>query len=62
MDDDCAIVVKRENIVDDLKNAIVKLVEEPNLRKRLGIEAKERINNHQEYSYSEYYKNFIDLL
>lgn len=62
VDDDCAIVVKRENIVDDLKRAIVKLLEDPKLRARLGVSAKEHINNHREYSYSEYYKKFIYLL
>lgn len=62
VDESCAIIVKRENMVDNLREAMFKLIENHELIIKLGREAKEHIKNHSEYTYSNYYKKFIELL
>ena len=62
VDESCAIIVKRENMVDNLREAMFKLIENQELIIKLGREAKEHIKNHSEYTYSNYYKKFIELL
>lgn len=61
-DDDCAIIVKRSNIVCELENAIEGLLTDKEKCRKLGAKAKDKIKRHKEYSYAEYYNRFIEMI
>lgn len=61
-DDDCAIIVKRSNIVSELENAIEGLLTDKEKCRKLGAKAKDKIKRHKEYSYAEYYNRFIEMI
>lgn len=62
IDNECGLVVHRDNIIEELRDAIDKLVTDKELQKQLGNEAKKRVESHKEYSYSKFYEDFIELL
>lgn len=53
--DDCGIVVKRDNdLIENLKNAMVKLYRDPALRKQMGINGRSRVLKNRYYQ-----KNYL---
>lgn len=56
----CAIIVKRnENIINNIGEALVKLIKDEKLRNEMGINGRKQA---QLYSTTNYYKNFIEIL
>lgn len=52
---ECAFVAKRDNIVDDLEKHMIKLIENKELRKQMGLEALKRS---REFSKEKYLEKF----
>lgn len=59
VDKDTALLIERENIVENLKKAICYLKEYPDVRKRMSGNAKIRSKSYDE---AVYYQNFVDMI
>ena len=57
VDEDTALIIERENIVDNLKNAINYSKEHPEVRKKMSEKSK---TQSMKYDESVYYKNFVE--
>ena len=59
VDKDTALLIERENIVENLKKAICYMKEYPDVRKRMSGNAKIRSKSYDE---AVYYQNFVDMI
>ncbi len=62
VDNQCAIIVnKKENLVQQLYEAMKQLYENKELRKQLGKEGYKRISNNSAFDKNQYFKNFLKI-
>ena len=59
VDEDTALIIERENIVDNLKNAIYYSKEHPGVLKQMSEKSK---TQSMKYDESFYYKNFVEIV
>ena len=59
VDKDTALLVKKENIVENLKKAICYMKDHPEIRKRMSENA--RVQS-RKYDETVYYKNFVEMI
>ena len=53
------MLIERENIVENLKKAIIYLKEHPDVRKQMSENAKRRSKSYDE---AIYYENFVEII
>ena len=59
IDESVALIIEKDNIVDDLKNAVVYMKEHPEVRRRMIENARRSSKLHDE---TNYYRNFVELI
>lgn len=62
LDETCAMVVHRNHAIEELKDALEKLVYDEKLRKTMGAASKNRLVTHAEWGLKGYYERFVELL
>ena len=59
IDENVALIIEKDHIVEDLKNAIIYMKEHPEVRRRMIEKAKIYSKRYDEASY---YRNFVELI
>ena len=58
---ECAIIIERENLVENLYNSMEKLYKDEKLRERLANNAYERVHSIKDFNKEYYFDNFLKL-